>query len=517
MKANRCETAWIGLGIVLFAAAGGTAAEPAGDAALQVMNSGPIPYLPLAPQEELSAERRHEIESMLDANVARLRAEGKLPPPTEGSVLLSLPLQPAPGLGVEEPWGIYYYVDQNLSYPDQILDYNCGARTYDLADGYNHGGTDFTTWPWPWKQVAEDGVHIIAAAPGTIIGKDDGYPDQSCDWNGQPFWNAVYVMHADGSIAWYGHMKKFSQTTKAVGEPIARGEFLGIVGSSGRSSAPHLHFEVHDASDAVNDPFAGTCSILNPSSWWISQGPYDDSKVLRMTTGVSLPVLPACPGIESPNELKDFTAPDAVYFTLYFRDLISGQVIAHEVFNPDGTLNRAWNETFTSAPWYSVAWWVWGQNYPAGSPSGTYKWVATYAGHTYEYLFNIGAAPAGSVPATPDEGTPLTVGKTDAGGVTLSWGESCRSSDSDFAVHEGTLDASPATPFYNHRKKVCSTGGETTWTFGSPPAGDLYWLVVPRSATRVGSFGTDSADNERPQPMAVLQRCVNQQFACDWP
>jgi len=58
---------------------------------------------------------------------------------------------------------------------------------------------------------------------------------------------------ADGSVAWYFHLKNGSVTTKAIGQPIAAGEKLGAVASSGCSSGPHLHFEVHQSGGALID------------------------------------------------------------------------------------------------------------------------------------------------------------------------------------------------------------------------------------------------------------------------
>ena len=61
-----------------------------------------------------------------------------------------------------------------------------------------------------------DQVYVVAAAPGVIVFKQDGNFDRNCGFTGDP-WNAVYVQHADGSVAWYGHMKNGSLTPKAVG------------------------------------------------------------------------------------------------------------------------------------------------------------------------------------------------------------------------------------------------------------------------------------------------------------
>ena len=53
----------------------------------------------------------------------------------------------------------------------------------------------------------------------------------------------------------------------------------------------------------------------------------------------------------------------------------------------------------------------------------------------------------------------------------------------------------------SHTSKFCSTGSATTKTF-TPPTQSSYYLVVPRNATREGSYGTDSDDNERPQGLS---------------
>lgn len=67
---------------------------------------------------------------------------------------------------------------------------------------------DYFTWPFQWYLLENDLIYIVAAADGILIGKDDGNSSYSCDWNGNQNWNAVYIRHADGSVAFYGHMKK---------------------------------------------------------------------------------------------------------------------------------------------------------------------------------------------------------------------------------------------------------------------------------------------------------------------
>jgi murein DD-endopeptidase MepM/ murein hydrolase activator NlpD len=122
---------------------------------------------------------------------------------------------------------------------------------------------------------------IVAAAPGEVIAVADGNYDRchadlssgavSCD--GHPMKsNHVKVKHADGFVTAYHHMLKGSVLPK-VGDVVACGQALGLVGSSGNSAMPHLHFEVMRPDGSVVDPYAGACS--QPESWWVVQdGPY---------------------------------------------------------------------------------------------------------------------------------------------------------------------------------------------------------------------------------------------------
>ena len=92
------------------------------------------------------------------------------------------------------------FVDHNSSFPNLLLDYSCGDRTYDTTGGYNHRGIDIYTWPFPWIKMSNDDAEIVSVAPGQIIGKDDGNSDMNCSFN-ENNWNAVYIQHEDGSVA----------------------------------------------------------------------------------------------------------------------------------------------------------------------------------------------------------------------------------------------------------------------------------------------------------------------------
>ena len=102
-------------------------------------------------------------------------------------------------------------------------------------------------------------------------------------------------------------------------------------------------------------------------------------------------------------------------------------------------------------------------------------------------------APLPTPGTVPDgvSGIPLTV--TASGpDLTLAWGASCNASGVDYAIYQGTLGT-----YFSHAIKFCTTQGLLTKTFPADP-GDLYFLVVPLTADREGSYGTDSASVERP-------------------
>lgn len=95
--------------------------------------------------------------------------------------------------------------------------------------GYN--GVDFG---------APTGTSVVAAAPGTVIlSKGDG------GWNGG-YGNYVIISHGNGTQTLYSHM---SSVSVSVGDELSRGDYIGAIGSTGKSTGPHLHFEVRGATN----------------------------------------------------------------------------------------------------------------------------------------------------------------------------------------------------------------------------------------------------------------------------
>ncbi len=335
--------------------------------------------------------QRNEIKSMLVNNTAVLTQQNRLAHPTStlggGHVMFEWPIRKADGLNYNDVWAISGYVDHNTSFPNQLTDYNCGTRTYDSAAGYNHQGVDMFTWPFGWKMMDNDEAEIIAAADGQIIAKNDGEFDRSCNFNNN-LWNAVYVQHADGSVAWYGHMKNGSVTTKNVGDMVTTGEYLGIIGSSGNSTGPHLHFEVYENNTFTTliDPYSGTCNSMNDDTWWINQKDYREPNINAAITHSAAPVFPTCPTTEVPNESNQFEPNQMIYFAVYLRDQLAGTTMNLKIIQPNGTVFEQWNHNMAST--FNASYWYWNNNVFA--TVGEWKWEVTYQGQTVTHTFNIG-------------------------------------------------------------------------------------------------------------------------------
>lgn len=289
-------------------------------------------------------------------------------------------------------YGISNYIDQNTGYPNLVQDYNCGNRSYDLSSGYNHRGTDIFSWPFPWHKMRYNEVEIIAGAAGTIIGKLDDNPDQNCAFcTSACDWNAVYVRHADGSVAWYGHLKSGSLTNKPIGATVTAGEYLGVMGSSGNSTGPHLHFEVweNESLTKLVDPWAGACNTLNgTTSWWASQQPYRMTGINAIMTHGKAPVNTQCPSGEVVNEKKSFNGGDTVFLGSYYRDQLAGQTAAHEIYMPNNTRYLNWSQNLQST--FNASWWYYYFILPTNAAAGEWRYDITHNGVLYRTRFAVG-------------------------------------------------------------------------------------------------------------------------------
>jgi hypothetical protein len=142
------------------------------------------------------------------------------------------------------------YVDHDPS--GNIRDYQCGSRTYD-----GHDGTDIRIAD---LEIQRKGVEVLASAPGRVIGFRDGVDDISVRTvgkaavAGRECGNGAVIEHDNGWRTQYCHMAKGSLRNK-IGDRVVTGQPIGLVGLSGDTEFPHLHFTVRHGGEIV-DPFA---------------------------------------------------------------------------------------------------------------------------------------------------------------------------------------------------------------------------------------------------------------------
>nr|WP_255551786.1 peptidoglycan DD-metalloendopeptidase family protein [Aridibaculum aurantiacum] len=251
-----------------------------------------------------------------------------------------------------------------------------------MGSGYNHKGTDMYLWPFAWKKMSNGAVEVVAAAAGTIVGKMNGNYDLNCAFcTSSCQWNAVYIIHDDGSVAWYGHLKNNSLTSKPIGTTVAAGEYLGVVGSSGNSTGPHLHLEIYTNTnyDQLVDPYGGNCNSMNgTTSWWQNQEPYRVSTLNKIMTHGAAPLLGSCPANEVVNEQVNFVNSQTVYLGSYYRDQQNMQQTVHTILRPDNTVYQTWTQT--AATTYNFSYWYYSIVLPGAAPSGVWKYKVNYNG-----------------------------------------------------------------------------------------------------------------------------------------
>ncbi|HEY2866036.1 MAG TPA: M23 family metallopeptidase [Pyrinomonadaceae bacterium] len=100
-----------------------------------------------------------------------------------------------------------------------------GGRTYEFHPGMDIDG--------------ERGDTISATAAGTVT---------KAGWQGG-YGNMVEIDHGNGLITRYGHMSKLNV---AVGDAVTRSQTIGFIGSTGRSTGPHLHYELRLNEHPIN-------------------------------------------------------------------------------------------------------------------------------------------------------------------------------------------------------------------------------------------------------------------------
>ncbi len=258
-------------------------------------------------------------------------------------------------------------------------DLTCGPLTYD-----GHDGLDIRI---PGPKAMETGVAVIAAAPGVVRAVRDGMPDISINKTGahivagREAGNAVVVTHRDGWETQYSHLRLGSIVVRP-GDTVETGAPLGMVGLSGNTEFPHVHFSIRR--DGITlDPFTGLppasgCGVPGKSLWSAAAEralPYRAGGLLVAGfTAAILDLETALSGSATSTTLS-VTDPALVFWVASW-GLRQGDTETIRVLRPDGTVLT---ENKTSVPSNKAQWLRYAGRklreaaWPAGRYRGEYR------------------------------------------------------------------------------------------------------------------------------------------------
>lgn len=184
--------------------------------------------------------------SPLSLLIASVLAASTVPAAAQ-AIKLDLPIDCVIG----ESCMVQNYVDNDPG--PGAADFMCGKLTYD-----GHKGTDFRI---PGLAHMRRGVTVRAAAAGKVLGVRNNMPDVGLRKagkavKGKECGNGVRIALGGGWFSQYCHMRRGSVRVRP-GQRVAAGQALGLVGLSGKTQFPHVHFQLEHKGSIV-DPFVGS-------------------------------------------------------------------------------------------------------------------------------------------------------------------------------------------------------------------------------------------------------------------
>ena len=240
------------------------------------------------------------------------------------------------------------FVDLDSSSSERDFSCHDPAWTYDT-----HEGIDLAIRNFGAQDV---GVPIFAAADGLVIDAQDGNPDRSIEQTEKPA-NYVIIDHGGDVVGVYYHMKRESVAVSA-GDGVRAGEQIGLVGSSGFSDGPHLHFATY-INGVVFEPFAGACRA--GESGWVDQ-PELELGLDLWDIGVTPEDISAYPEWPEPLPVGGQLGLEdpAVYVWVQLQNLPASSTHLLRFERPDGTIAYEYGPvSFGSAEFFPASWWWW--------------------------------------------------------------------------------------------------------------------------------------------------------------
>ncbi|HET7145427.1 MAG TPA: M23 family metallopeptidase, partial [Anaerolineales bacterium] len=179
------------------------------------------------------------------------------------------PLYPIPW--AVSPYDHFYFARpiaaDNVNWP--LAQYRYGGVFF--APNIVHTGVDID---------AADGTPILAAGPGTVVSSDWGLYTEAPGNQEDPYGMAVVVRHDFGYkdqalYTIYAHMSKL---LALVGSHVETGDVLGLVGATGATTGPHLHFEVRVGKNTFYNTSNPELWMTPPQGWGVLVGRILDEK-----------------------------------------------------------------------------------------------------------------------------------------------------------------------------------------------------------------------------------------------
>ncbi|RZJ73527.1 peptidoglycan DD-metalloendopeptidase family protein [Flavobacterium sp.] len=109
-------------------------------------------------------------------------------------------------------------------------------------------GFGYRTDPFTKVRKFHAGMDFSSKSGTPIYSTGDGVVERA-DNTASGYGNHIVIRHGYGYETLYGHLSKYNVRA---GKRVKRGDLIGFVGSTGRSEAPHLHYEVHKNGEVVN-------------------------------------------------------------------------------------------------------------------------------------------------------------------------------------------------------------------------------------------------------------------------
>jgi murein DD-endopeptidase MepM/ murein hydrolase activator NlpD len=150
-----------------------------------------------------------------------------------------------PNVGGSYPEGVTVVPNEKgfLTFPLERVDdvYLSSGWYYENPASDYHGAIDYAR-----KDHSRTDYYVAAAAPGEVYDKGYGY--------GGGYGNWIKIKHENGYITRYGHMVDGSMEVEK-GDPVERGQRLGQMGTTGKSTGIHLHFDITTPEGGIVDPY----------------------------------------------------------------------------------------------------------------------------------------------------------------------------------------------------------------------------------------------------------------------